>query len=188
MFVKMQRKSYIVIAAFLLSACYSNSDIQARYARHEGQCHSEARDALERASEEATDRASSSAIAGKAFSECMTEKGWKVATQKPISTAQHVTPPIGPSTSGGVPGGTASGAAARAAPGSSPVMTSPVVSPPVPAPTGALPSAAPPVLPAAPTVNMPRLSVDPNWSTYQPAARPEGSLTPEYGRGAGRNF
>lgn len=187
-------KFIFLMLPLMLAGCYSNSDIQAKYARYESECRRFARDKVEEQAESA-DKATTSSVAGKAFSECMTEKGWKVATPKPTNTAQNTTPPIGPSTSGGVPGGTASGTAARAAPGATSLPPPPMVSTPtVPAPTGAVSVPTAPSTPmnmpgnaARTTTVQPRVSVDPSWSTYQPA-RPSGTPAPDYGRGAGRNF
>ncbi len=177
----MQTKRLILGATLLLAGCLSHSDIQAKYSRQESICQDIARATLEKHADDGTDASSTRTVAGKAFSECMTEKGWKVATPgdaKKAPTAAAVAPAAAP-------------AAPAVAPAPvSPVSqapVSPVTAPPVPAPAGMVAPTVPSVAPSNSTASTPRISTDPSWTTYQPA-RPDGTPAPEYGRGAGRNF
>lgn len=192
----MNRNCLVLLVPLLLGGCLAQSSIQAEYMSQESECHSVAEDKVDDSANAATDRA---LVAGTAFSECMNGKGWKVAKPKAKdpkepTTVAGGTPPVGPSTSGGIPGGTASGAAALKAP-------------PKPLPGNAVPNAttpAAPVLgpgvqpdpapaaeavtqqPAAPSFSppTPRVPNDPAASTYQP----NGYAPQPAGGSAGRNF
>ena len=181
----MYRKLVILTAAFGLSGCIAQTDIQAKYMAQEEDCRDHA------TSRTGVDGAGSSVAAQ--FSECMNKSGWHISGPKPPTQVVQNPPTGAPSTNPtAYPAAATVKPAAALEPAKTPVL-SPPTGAPSPNPNAARSTAAgaanvTPLATAPSTTPSAAVATpDPVPATYQPA-RPSSVTAVPYGQGAGRQF